>query len=399
MKIYLTHTANSPVLSMQGRLDTSTSEQARKEIDNLLQNAGTLSSLTCDLAGVDYISSSGLRILLMLAQRCKPLRLVEVQPAVYDVLEMTGFSKMMTVERALRVMSIDGCPVIGKGGVGTVYRLDGDTIIKVFREGTTLGEVQGEITMAKEAFMLGMPTAISFDVVRVGNQYGLVYELLQADTLSACVMRNPQQLDHYAAKYAQLFRQMHAIEVPSTSAIPSALEHEREAVNHVRRYFSDDDIALLMRIVDAIPQSNRLLHLDLQSKNAMMQGDEPMLIDMGEIGYGHPMLDLGHAYSAMMALVGDYEAITGLTEPMAHALWQRMLDYYFADLTPAQRQHREQQMAVVAKVRNFSWLALSDSFPEAVIHTCQEEFNVRVHQQKEHILQVCETFNDWTIDN
>jgi hypothetical protein len=41
---------------------------------------------------------------------------------------MTGFSKIMTVERALRRLSVEGCEVIGIGGVGTVYRLDDDTI-------------------------------------------------------------------------------------------------------------------------------------------------------------------------------------------------------------------------------------------------------------------------------
>lgn len=393
----MTHDADGPVLYMEGRLDTSTSEQTRTEVEKLLACEDASNGLVCNLRELEYISSSGLRILLMMAKRCHPFRLVEVQPTVYEVLEITGFSKMMPVERALREMNIEGCPVIGRGGVGVVYRIDDDTIVKVFREGTTLDEVCGEITMAKEAFMLGMPTAISFDVVRVGTQYGLVYELLRAETLSSCLSRNPELLDSYAEKYADVFMRMHAIEVPSTSNIPSAMDHEHDAIEHIRRYFSDDDIELLLHIVDAIPPANRMLHLDLQSKNVMMQGDEPMLIDMGEIGYGHPLLDLAHAYSSMMALVGDYETIIGLPEDTAHALWQGMLDRYFADLTPEMRRHREEQIMVVSKVRNFSWLSLSDSFPEAIIHQCQEIFDERVRKQKYYILKVCETFKDWTL--
>ena len=398
MEIRLQQETDGLTLFFNGRLDTSTAEATRKEIHELLAEQKEVKGLTCDLAEMDYISSTGLRILLGLAQRYKPFRLTEVQPEVFSVLEMTGFSKMMTVEKALRTMSIDGCPVIGQGGVGTVYRIDDDTIIKVFREGTTMEEVRGEITMSKEAFVLGMPTAISFDIVRVGSQYGLVYELLDADTLSACVRREPDRMDEFAAKYAGLFKQMHAISVPADSGIPSAMDHEREAIQHIRRYFSDEDIALMMHIVDAIPPGDRLLHLDLQSKNAMMQGDELMLIDMGEMGYGHPMLDLGHAYSPMMALVGDYEAITGMPEEMTHTLWQRMTDHYFADLSPEMRAHREEQMMVVSKVRNFSWLSLSDSFPEALIHSCQELFDERVRKQKDYIYNVCETFSDWTLE-
>ena len=96
------------------------------------------------------ISNSGLRILLSLMKRYKTFRMTEVQPDIYHVLAMTGFTKIMPVEKALRRLSIDGYDMIGQGGVGSVYRLDGDTIIKVFREGTSLDEVRTEITMAKD---------------------------------------------------------------------------------------------------------------------------------------------------------------------------------------------------------------------------------------------------------
>ena len=177
------------VLTIVGRLDTAAAQELSAGLEQTLTSQGTIDSLTVDAEGLEYISSSGLRILLTLTKRFKDFRIVNVQTGVYDVLSMTGFTKIMTVERALRQLSVEGCEVIGIGGVGTVYRLDGDTIIKVFREGTTIDEVRSEITMSKEAFVMGMPTAISFDVVRVGSQYGLVYELLKASTLSACIKR------------------------------------------------------------------------------------------------------------------------------------------------------------------------------------------------------------------
>jgi len=51
----------------------------------------------------------------------------------------------MCIERALRQMSIEGCEILGVGGVGTVYRYNDDTIIKVFRDGTTIDEVRKRI--------------------------------------------------------------------------------------------------------------------------------------------------------------------------------------------------------------------------------------------------------------
>ena len=398
MTVQFSNTEGHATLTLCGRLDTSVSSDVKAQIDQHLDHAGTISHLTLDANKLDYISSSGLRILLSLVKRFSNFKIVGVNAEVFDVLNMTGFVKLMTVERALRQVSLDGCEILGIGGVGTVYRLNDDTIIKVFREGTTMDEVRHEITMSKEAFVMGMPTAISFDVVQVGSQYGLVYELLQAHTLSTCIKHHPERLDFFARQYAQLFRQLHAIEVPAGSALPNALDHERQQVLHIRRYFPQQAIDLLLHILDAIPAGNRLLHLDLQAKNAMIQGDdELMLIDMGEMGYGHPMLELGHAYLAMVSLIGDYEKIIGIPRETGQRLWNKAIDYLFEALPAETVAERKAQIEVVSLVRNFSWLSLSDSFPDDVVQECKSSFDERVAGRFDYIQDVCKTFDNWTL--
>jgi uncharacterized protein (TIGR02172 family) len=397
MTIQFTNNNGDATITLCGRLDTSVSTEIKSEIDKNLATAENINSLTMDAEGLEYISSSGLRILLVLAKSYKNFKVVNVNPDVYDVLNMTGFSKIINVERALRQLSIDGCEQIGVGGVGTVYRLDGDTIIKVFREGTTIDEVRKEITMSKEAFVMGTPTAISFDIVKVGSQYGLVYELLNAETLSSCIKRSPERIDEYARLYANLFRQLHSIEVPADSNVPNAIEHERQQILHVRRYFPQESIDLLLEILDAIPTSNRLLHLDLQVKNTMMQDNELMLIDMGEMGYGHPVLDLAHAYSSMVLFVGDYDATIGIPRELGNKIWDIAINYYFEGQPAEVVELRKKQIDVVARIRNFSWLALSDSFPESVINQCKELFDQRVTARRDYILDVCKTLKNWTL--
>ena len=395
MTTQLINNEGEATLTLCGRLDTAVSSQVSADINQLLATAGTIQHLTVDAGQLEYISSSGLRILLMLAKRFKQFRITEVNPEVYDVLSMTGFTKMMTVERALRQLSVEGCEVIGVGGVGTVFRLNDDTIIKVFREGTTMDEVRKEITMSKEAFVMGMPTAISFDVVKVGEQYGLVYELLQAQTLSACLKQAPERVDELARKYADLFRQLHAIQVPADSSVPDALEHERNQVLHIRRYFPQEKIDILLQLLDTVPASNSLLHLDLQAKNAMIQNEELMLIDMGEVGYGHPILDLAHAYSAMVSLVGDYDKIIGIPRELGTELWNRAIDYYFEGLPADVVALRKEQIKALSCIRNFSWLALSDSFPEALLNECRALFDERVTRHRDYLLDICQTLKDW----
>lgn len=392
------------VITFEGRLDTATSSDANAKITRELDKIDAVGSLTCDASRLEYISSSGLRILLSLARRYKGFCVTGVQSQVYDVLETTGFTKIMTVERAMRQLSVEGCRLIGIGGVGKVYRLDGDTIIKVFREGTTMDEVRREITMSKEAFVLGMPTAISFDIVKVAPSsenpaecFGLVYELLKAKTLSTYVKQHPNQLDNCARKYADLLCGLHQIEVPEGGKIPSALERERQQIEQIRCYFPEESINMLLSIVDHIPSGNRLLHLDLQTKNVMVQDKELMLIDMGEVSYGHPLLDLGHAYSAMVNLIGDYDNIIGMPRELGLRLWNKAIDYYFDGLPADMVAERKAQIEVVSCIRNFSWLSLSDSFPEQVIQECKSLFDERVTKRYDYIMDVCKTFENWTL--
>lgn len=385
-------------LMFEGRLDTAASQQAMGALENVLATVNPTEHLVLDASKLTYISSSGLRILLMLRKRFVSFKLIEANQEIYEILEMTGFTKMMPVERSMRQMSVEGCEKIGQGGVGVVYRVNDDTIIKVFREGSDINEVRREITMAKEAFVLGMPTAISFDVVKVGSQYGLVYELLKADTLSACISKNPADIDKYARLYADLFRQLHEIRVPDNGLIPNVMQREEEAIRHIERYLDSASVDLLLNILSNIPNGDRLLHCDLQTKNAMMQGEELMLIDMGEVGFGHPVIDLGHAHSAMVALVGDYEQIIGIKPETGKDLWKRTMRYYFEGLSEAEFAHRMEQIEAVSVIRNFSWLSLSDTFPEQVIRQCQEVFKERAWNRRDYLLDVSKTFADWTLD-
>jgi len=119
------------------------------------------------------------------------------------------------------------------------------------------------------------------------------------------------------------------------------------------------------------------------------------LIDMGEVGYGHPVLDLAHAYSAMILFVGDYEATLGLSRALGEQLWNLAIDYYFEGLPADIVALRKEQIAAVACVRNYSWLAISDSFPEEVIKQCQSLFKERVSARREHLLNICSTLKDW----
>ena len=101
------------------------------------------------------------------------------------------------MKRALREVSVEGCEVIGKGFYGTVYRIDEETIVKVYESPDSLPMIQNEQRLAKLAFVKGVPTAISYDTVKVGNSYGSVFELLRAISFNDLLKKEPDNLPYF----------------------------------------------------------------------------------------------------------------------------------------------------------------------------------------------------------
>ncbi len=172
---------NKLTLYPEGRIDTNNANQIEQEaLAAVEENAGA--DLVIDAEKLEYISSAGLRVLMKLRKQTgEKVPVINVSPEVYEIFETTGFTDLLDVKKALRELSIEGCEFIGRGSFGIVYRLDPETVVKVYREGVKLEQLQEEKRCATAAFVHELPTAIAYDTVKVGNSYGNVYELLNID--------------------------------------------------------------------------------------------------------------------------------------------------------------------------------------------------------------------------
>ena len=163
-------------IAVEGRVDASNAAAVEKEIF-AIKNENPNKHTVIDADNLEYISSAGLRVILKLRKEEPKLAIINVAPEVYDVFDMTGFTDMVTVEKAYRRMSVDGCEFIAKGANGAVYRYDEETIVKTYYNKDALPEIQQERENARKAFVLGVNTAIPYGIVRVGDGYGTVTEL------------------------------------------------------------------------------------------------------------------------------------------------------------------------------------------------------------------------------
>ncbi len=340
-------------IKLHGRIDSSNATAVE---EGLLENLKgcTASSVVLDADDLEYISSAGLRIILRLRKLHPDLKVINVSSAVYEVLEMTGFTEMLHVTKGYRKLSVEGCEVIGRGANGKVYRLDSDTIVKVYYNADALPEIHRERELARKAFVLGIPTAIPYDVARVGDSYGSVFELLNAKSFSKLIAAEPQKLDKYVGLYVDLLKKIH-----STVVKPDDMPDQRAVVidwvNFLKDYLDSAKWEKFHTLVEAIPVDHHMLHGDYHTKNVMMQNGEVLLIDMDTLAQGNPVFEFASIYNAFVGFYDfDHDSAVdfqGLDYDTCAAIWKKMLPLYFGTKDAAALKTVEDKSAILGYAR------------------------------------------------
>lgn len=86
------------IVTLTGRLDTTTAPQLEAE---LKENLGGVENLVMDFAGLDYLSSAGLRVLLAAQKQMNKqgnMVVRNVNETIAEIFDVTGFSDILTIE-------------------------------------------------------------------------------------------------------------------------------------------------------------------------------------------------------------------------------------------------------------------------------------------------------------
>lgn len=288
-------------------------------------------NIVVDAEKLEYISSAGLRILLRIRKDMPDMKIINVSPEVYEILDMTGFTEMITVEKAYRVISVDGCEVIGQGANGKVYRIDRDTIVKVYLNPDSLPDIHRERELARKAFVLGIPTAIPYDVVRVGDGYGSVFELLNAKSFAKIIIEDPNKLDEVIKMSVDLLKKIHGT-VVKKGDMPDMKEVVLGWAEFLKDYLPADQYSKLHSLVETVPEDDHMMHGDYHLKNVMLQDGEVLLIDMDTLCMGHPIFELASVFNAYVGFSEIDHSVSmsflGIPHETAEEIWEKTIRLY-----------------------------------------------------------------------
>ena len=356
-------------LYFEGDLNSYNADNFEKEIEDIISQQ-SFKTLNLDFSSLRYISSAGLRIVLKLKQKYDDVHVIEASLEVYDVLAMTGFINIMDVKKALKRVYISGAQVIGEGFFSTVYRIDKDTIIKVFNRVSDPEQIERELKLAKQAFILGIPTAISFDIVRVDDKLGVRFEMLDCMSLKNAFNEYPNRYDELMDRYVALLKKINTTDCMDPS-IPDMKAFFLKKVEIIKPFLEDKYYKKAKALIEGIPDAMTFVHGDCHFKNIMVQGDDLLLIDMDTLSRGDPIFELGTLRAPYVAFEeddpGNSEKFLGTSSEMCQKIFNDIVVRYFGK----DEQSIKDKIALVCYIHMIWWNSVNTPDNQKRLEGCR----------------------------
>lgn len=383
-----TYDADKLTIAVAGRVDSNNAAEFGTQLADA-RSRNPDGTVTLDLTNLEYISSAGLRELLKLkkSEAGKPIALVGVSSEVKDVLEVTGFAALFEMAKAtrekpgVREMSLDGLEHIRRDEASDFYRIDDETILKLYDKSYSYEMAENERRVAKAALVAGAPVLISFETVEADGRFGVLYEMVDATRVSDAAMADDSRTVELGRALGGVLRQINEAK-PNKEGLQDAKAVLIAHAKALNMFFSQEDTDRIVALYQALPDAETLLHGSFMSNKVVIEGDEYLAYDMVEAGYGHPLIDLGSAYSmfVMSSRANANGAMRfGVSEPVSQVLWANMLKAYFGtddEMEIAKRVLIIRAFGVARTACILSWLVtLPKEYVGAIVATTKGELD------------------------
>lgn len=356
-------------ISIEGRLDASTAPELERVIRTDLDG---VTSLVLDLELLEYLSSAGLRVILA-AQKVMNVQgemiVRNVNTMIMELFDMTGFTDILHIEKTSPYKNIilDETKMMGRGATGAVYQYQDDSIVKLYFSANALEDIEREKKYAREAFILGLPTAISLGIVKVGEKYGLEYEFIKSRSMSGEIMANPEETETLVSQLVDVANALHTTSHKSGSRTSVFDSTKAFFIHHIgiNPLLSVGEKELCVQFVESIPDRDTLIHGDFHPGNIMLSGGEALLIDIADISYGHPIFDLAGLHFTLLEIpaFSTYrnekgETRIGLTVEKSYEVWAGFIEKYFSNIEANEKEEIIKQIRTLSALRTACLLTM-----------------------------------------
>lgn len=233
----------------------------------------------------------------------------------------------MTADDAVEMWAdLAGWTVLGQGRTAEVFASTDGRVLKLLRPGVPESLVRDELRATRAAGAAGAPCPRVDAPVRVDGRLGLVMERVDGSTLLRRIAARPWTLGRGSRRLAAVHHDLHTRSVPAGD-LPDLRDLLHAALDDSG--WTGAEAAWLHARVDALPDGDRLCHLDFHPDNVLVGAGGAVVIDWMTGVRGHPAADV--ARTRVLLRHGELAGVSGATAALVRAARRRVLDVYLAE--------------------------------------------------------------------
>jgi thiamine kinase-like enzyme len=153
-----------------------------------------------------------------------------------------------------------------------------------------------------------------------------------ADTVGHTLTAHPEQFDEVMRKFVDTYQIIHHTNIKKRGAFASLKDTWTKWADGMQANgsFTASETDMLKQMIAAVPERPTMVHCDYHAGNVMYQRNEIIVIDMADIGYGHPIFDLaGGAFHARYSYFEKRQRVHGMVQAEMLRFWDTLLRFYF----------------------------------------------------------------------
>ena len=206
---------------------------------------------------------------------------------------------------------------------------DAGLLLKVFKKNATEEKAAKDFTMARKVASLGITTAAVYEIVKVGDKFGVIYQNIKnKKSYSRLIADDPEQMREYVKAFAARTKELHATPC-DTEMFEGRTEMIRKGIAHakfVEKYKPD-----LYKLADEMAEHTTCLHGDLQSGNLIRADGRDYWIDFDRFSYGDPIMDIAHMYNIYVCVswLGFIQKLLHMDRKTLLRFWDLFVEEYY----------------------------------------------------------------------
>lgn len=193
---------------------------------------------------------------------------------------------------ALVLEDTNALTLLGRGNTAEIYAYEGDTVLKLFREGFPLQGVLKEYRVnvrVQDEYPM-MPKALRTAVCK--DRAGILYKKAEGRDMFFFIRKDPRSISRMAVKLAVIHNEIHEKSIEGIISVKDKLAEEIGWTEEL----SDEEKDKAIRLLAALPDKDRLCHFDFHPGNIMMTGSEYRVIDWMTACAGDPASDIARTW-------------------------------------------------------------------------------------------------------